>query len=74
MLKETICTSGFERNVRNWHETVMSMQSPHVCCWGQSGPHLLEGSISHFDPERTLARRAGGNYVMFRPSALGAVQ
>src|SRR5258706_8743609 len=33
--------------------TDMLLQSSHVCCWGQSGPHLLEGSISPFDPYRT---------------------
>ena len=30
----------------------MAVQSPHVCCRGQSGKHLLGMSISHFDPER----------------------
>jgi hypothetical protein len=28
----------------------MAAQSPHVCCLGQSGRHLLGMSISHFDP------------------------
>src|ERR1700689_790325 len=31
-----------------WHETVMAAQSPHVCCPGQRGRHLLGMSISHF--------------------------
>ena len=35
-------------DVRIWHETVMAVQSPHVCCRGQSGRHLLGMSISHF--------------------------
>jgi len=35
----------------------MAVQSPHVCCRGQSGKHLLGMSISHFDPERSLCRR-----------------
>src|SRR6266446_1935358 len=30
----------------------MLEQSPHVCCRGQSGSHLLAWSISEFDPSR----------------------
>ena len=41
-------------DVRIWHETVMAVQSPHVCCRGQSGKFLLGMSISHFDPTRTF--------------------
>jgi hypothetical protein len=43
-------TKLFENDGRLWHEAVMAVQSPHVCCRGQSGKHLLGMSISHFDP------------------------
>jgi hypothetical protein len=33
-----------------WHETVIAVQPPHVCCRSQSGKHVLGESISHFDP------------------------
>jgi hypothetical protein len=35
---------------------------------------LLTLSSSQFDPSRTSASRTGGNYAMFRPSALGTAQ
>jgi hypothetical protein len=42
--------------VRSWRETIMAVQSPHVCCRGQSGKHLLGMRISHVDPKRTPLR------------------
>src|SRR6202007_1179821 len=33
----------------HWHETVVAVQSLHVCCRGQSGKYLLGMSISHSD-------------------------
>ena len=47
-------------------ETVMAVQSPHVCCREQSGKHLLGMSISHFDPLRTC----GLMRFVIRPIAL----
>jgi hypothetical protein len=38
---------------RNWHETVIAVQPPHVRCRSQSGKHVLGESISHFDPKRS---------------------
>jgi hypothetical protein len=42
----------FDRHaeVRFWHETDMSMQSPHVGCWGINGPWLGRGSKAENDP------------------------
>ena len=40
---------------RLWHETVMVVRSPQVCCPRQSGKHLLGVSISYFDPKRSKA-------------------
>jgi hypothetical protein len=35
-----------------WHETVITMQPPHVRCRSRSGKHVLGESFSPFDPSR----------------------
>jgi len=31
-------TTRRKRDVACWHRTDMLPQSPHVCCWGKTGP------------------------------------
>jgi hypothetical protein len=47
---EVIEQSG---DFRSWHETDMPPWSLYVCCWGQSGKHMLGLSSSRFDPIET---------------------
>jgi hypothetical protein len=42
--------------VRIWHETVIAVQPPHVCCRSQSGKHVLALSFSDFGTFETCRR------------------
>jgi hypothetical protein len=52
-------TSHHTADVRVWHFSDMPQWSLYVCYRGHSGRHLLEASISPFDPTETLAAPGG---------------
>jgi hypothetical protein len=47
------------------HNSDVSPWSLYVCCWGQSGKHVLAASISEIDPGCVKTRFSGGCAELF---------
>jgi hypothetical protein len=51
--RRTVTHAGIAK-VKRWAFSMPQPElAPNVCCWENSGKHLLTASISPFDPERT---------------------